>query len=240
MFYYTNAPRDDGFGGQVQNIIWDMLYVKEQLKQPFAMTIPQKMEHNYTNDPNFIENLMHFMKLDTFLPVIPPDYTQKHCIQNSEVYPAIESRIDFFNESETMNQYREAFYKDKKSSYDSTVFNIAVHIRRFNRHDHYEQGVTMDRHIKQITKLRMLFKEKNYKIHIYSQGDGVVNLFEGDDIQFHLDKSIQETFLGFIFADVLCIDTSSFSYLAGLIRGKDVYYFPIIHKTPCHWIPMED
>jgi hypothetical protein len=240
MFYYTNAPRDDGFGGQVQNILWDMLYVREQLKQPFAMTIPQKMEHNYKQAPNFIENLIHFMNLDTFLPVIPPDYTQKQYIQNSEVYPAIEYKIDFFNESDTMNQYREAFYKDKQSPYDSTFFNIAVHIRRNNPHDHYEVFISMNRHIKQIEKIRSLFKEKNYKIHIYSQGNEVVDVFHGDDIIFHLDEPIQETFLGFIFADVLCIDSSSFSYLAGLIRTKDVYYFPLAHRTPYYWISMED
>lgn len=237
---YTNANRDDGFGGQFQNIIWDMLYVKETLHQEFGVTVPQKMEHNYENNPDFIESLIKFTNLEKYVPLLPPDYPDKHVISNTEVYPAIESNINFYHESKTMNEYRDIFYRDKVSPYDSSVLNIAVHVRRNNKGDHYPVATPIEKHIDQIKKLRKIFKDKNYIIHIYSQGEENRTIFQGDDIIFHLDEPIQRTFLGFVFADVLCIDASSFSYVAGLITRKPVYYFPLVHRTPFSWVCMED
>lgn len=236
---FTNEPRDDGFGGQFQSFLWDLLFVKEALHEDYIIVIPEKMEHNYENDPKFIQKLMKYTNLEDLVPFTVAPVPGSEMLNRGKIYEVIQSNIDFFHSSPTMKKYQDVFYKDKQSPFDLDYFNIAVHVRRFNKGDHYDQGLSMEKHVQQLNKLRVIYKEKKYRIHIYSQGDDIKEILKGDDIVYHLDESNIETFTGFIFADVLCIAPSSFSYTAGLITRNQVYYFNFWHKTLEGWIDME-
>ena len=50
----TNPPRKDGFGSQFQTIIYSVIYADLNNKK-FLYTPFQSMEHNYDNDPDFLE-----------------------------------------------------------------------------------------------------------------------------------------------------------------------------------------
>ena len=81
---------------------------------------------------------------------------------------------------------------------------------------------------------------KNIKFHIYSQGkiedfQGIVDLTQYN-IEFHLNEFVLDTFNAMIFADVLAISKSSFSYVAGLLSNGIIYYKPFWHGPLSNWI----
>ena len=61
--YYTVVKRSDGFGSQFQYYLWQLLYI-ELNNGKFIMPKIENMEHNYNNDPKFIENVRKFINLE--------------------------------------------------------------------------------------------------------------------------------------------------------------------------------
>jgi FkbM family methyltransferase len=77
-------------------------------------------------------------------------------------------------------------------------------------------------------------------IHIFSQGDiKDFKMYENSRTMFHLNESIEETFMFMVDADVLLTAPSSFSYTAGILSDGVVYYIPFWHKKLPNWINME-
>ena len=74
------------------------------------------------------------------------------------------------------------------------------------------------------------------KIHIFSQGN--INLFKyfnSEKIIFHLNETIEKTFLLFCFADILVTSASSFSYTAALLNNNEIYYTKFWHPPLKNW-----
>ena len=76
---------------------------------------------------------------------------------------------------------------------------------------------------------------KNSKIHIYSQGDKKDFDFNEDDVIFHINTPLEDTFVDFIYADILVVAPSSLSYSAGLLSDGIVYFINSCNKPLPTW-----
>lgn len=238
----TSTPRDDGFGGQLQNIIWDILYVKEYLHKEYVITLPTKMEHNYSNEPNFVQNLFDFMNLRKLFKINSEVEGEIQILKIGESYDILqkENNLSIFLKSNTMNELRTTFFEGKKPPYNPEFFNIALHIRHPNPHDHYPVFIKDNEFQILFERLNREYPSENVRFHIYSQGPKESLLFlDSPKTIFHIDETIQDTFLGFVYADVLTISKSSFSYLAAHYNKNKVYAFPFYHKLSDEWVVIE-
>jgi hypothetical protein len=240
--FCTSEPRDDGFGGHFQNILWDILY-SETKGYKYVFTPPKKIDHNYTNDSNYIQRLINYINVEERYGIhtIPND-TPLHINIRSSIYEEIQSNMELYHSGSIFERYQSDFFLNKKSPYDTQNFHVAVHIRRFNKCDLGDWGtITPDTYyLKMINKIRDDFKDKSLKFHIYSQGDEAnFSLFLAPDTVFHLNEDILDTFNGMVFADVLTTTTSSLSYVAALLSKGIIYHQPFWHKPLAKWRIIE-
>ena len=242
--YCTSEPREDGFGGQFQNILWDILYSENNNLQ-YVFIQPKVVEHNYSNNPIFIDTLVDYMNVK---PTYGIDNFNKesqisiHVNNRGHLYHEIEKNIDRYHSGKVFEKFQSLFFSNKQSPYDINKFNVAIHIRRQNQCDmgDIERSSTTDLyHLKIINRIRLDFKEKNPLFHIYSQGDkAAFNMYEADDTILHLNEDLLNTFNGMVFADILTTTTSSFSYVAALLSKGIIYYQPFWHKPLNKWIVL--
>ena len=234
--YYTNHIRDDGFGAIFQNLIFDILFIENNGGKFVYNKIPS-IDHNYNHDPGFTAALEKYMGISDAYS--PDGVTQAQVIPFLCSYPTVEQHIDFMFNSAAFHKVRAAFYKDKVSQFESTYMNVAVHIRRFNTRDCRTGGTdTPDSYYLDVmNKIRSKYLQKPLKFHIYSQGEPIIfREYVADDVALHLNESIQDTFTGFVFADILVTSQSSFSYVAALLSCGIIYYQKFWHPPLNHWI----
>jgi hypothetical protein len=243
MMFCTSEPRDDGFGGQFQNILWDILY-SETNGYKYVFIPPKKIDHNYTNNSNYIRRLIDYMSVEERYGIhtIPVD-TPLHINIRSYIYEVIQNNMELYHSGPIFERYQSDFFSSKKTPYDSKYFHVAVHIRRFNKCDVGDWGAKTPNtyYLKMINKVRDDFKDKKIKIHIYSQGDEAnFSILVAPDTVFHLNEDILDTFNGMVFADVLTTTTSSFSYVAALLSKGIIYHQPFWHKPLSKWRVIEE
>lgn len=237
--YYTNHIRDDGFGAIFQNLIYDILYVENNGAKFVYSEIPA-IDHNYRSEPGFTAALEKYMGIKEAYP--SDSLVKAEVIPFLKSYPTVEQNINTMFNSAAFYKMRAAFYKDKVSQFDSTYMNIAVHVRRFNSRDCRTGGTdTPDSYYLNImNKIRATYVgayQKPLKFHIYSQGIPIsFNEYMADDVVLHLNESIQDTFTGFVFADILVTSQSSFSYVGALLSSGIVYYQKFWHPPLNHWV----
>jgi hypothetical protein len=237
--FYTTRQRGDGFGGIFQNVIFDALFASVH-GHTYVYTPQHKIEHNYTNDPTFNERLFKFLNLEQLFPK-PLTDERIYEYDYGSVYPFVEQNIDKLYELPIMKSIQDAFFQNKISPYDSTMFNVAVHIRRPNTHD---MGLAGERantlnsvYINTMKKIQQTYKgDKKIQFHIYSQSafDGYEE-FSDFNTQFHIDTSLEHTLLGLMYADTLVLSRSSLSYVSAFITKGEVYYIPFWHPPLKHW-----
>lgn len=257
--YYTVSKREDGFGAQYQYYIWQILYT-ELNGGKFVMPKIDKMEHNYNNDPSFIEKVRKFMNLENtynntevLLNKLPLNY-----LDIREGYKYVEDNIDYCLNSQTIKKIKTLFWMNKNKSYiyeedqdASQYYNIAVHIRRQNKNDgnNYKKDAIInfsyykDCIYEACEKYLFTFgltKKRPIKIYIYSQGnekefEEFKNIEYGEVI-LKINEDMFKTFIGMVGADVLILSASSFSYIAGFISdSKEIYYYPFWHNPSNYW-----
>jgi hypothetical protein len=142
--------------------------------------------------------------------------------------------IDAYNE---VNSIRELIY-------DKNKINIAIHLRVINDYDDNENMndylnntnmrhyMKYDMYIILINKLNNTYP--NADIHIFSQEKyfdlhySKLKIIENIKIHFD-DLDTFDTFHHLCKADVLCLGTSSFSFLAGFYNKNTVIYLPYFH-----------
>jgi hypothetical protein len=133
--------------------------------------------------------------------------------------------------------------KNRADFFDEKYLNIAVHVRRPNAHDSRVYGTdTPDQvYIRLIEELRNKYFFRNPLFHIFSQGDEAQfrQIFPGNDVVFHVNESIEDSFTSLVLADVLVTSPSAFSHTAGLISEGTVYYMPFYHKPLPSWIVID-
>lgn len=233
--FVTNPMRSDGFGAQFQTIITSAIYAEVSNKK-FLYSPFKSMEHNYDNDPDFLEkkeNLINFrnhFELNKLGIISSNNYIDffEQNLEKALATNVLKKIKTIFRQGKTKENY---FLKDR--------FCIAIHIRRPNIHDNRLDGADTPNNffLALIEKMRISYIEKNPVFYIFSQGnDRDFYEFINDDTIICLNDSIENTFSALVFADVLVLSRSSFSYTAGLISESIIYYLPFWHAPMPHWI----
>ncbi|HEX2978588.1 MAG TPA: hypothetical protein VHO47_05695 [Candidatus Babeliales bacterium] len=240
----TNCEKTDGFGAQFQIILTTAIYAELNNKE-FFYTPFKIMEHNYNNDPNFIqkkEQLINFIgNFETIDEAIKKNYK----IQTANYLAFFDANTIACANSNALKKIKKIFRenKDANNYFDTAKLNIALHLRRPNPHDIWSYGTDVpdDIYIRVIDKLRVIYASKTPLFHLYSQGD-IQNFgkFNSPDIILHLNESIEDTFTSMVLADVLVTGKSSFSYTAGYLSDGTIYHISYAHAPLPHWIPVDD
>lgn len=237
----TNRHRSDGFGSQFQGLIYCAIWAEFNDRE-FIYTPFTAMEHNYNNDSLFLEkkeeliNFRNHFKVNT-----DPEFQWKNTISIAASYYFFEKNIRSCANSKTLTKIKKLFRENKQIDdyYDSSQFNVAVHVRRVNLHDSTAGGelVSDEIYLNIINALREEYRECNPCIHIFSQGDeeAFQKIYSGSDVVFHIDDSIEDSFASMVLADVLVTSVSALSYVAGILSEGIVYYIPYWHPPLPNW-----
>jgi len=239
--FVTNINVQDGFGSQFQNIIASVFYA-EANNVPFFYTPFTSMEHNYHNDPDFLQKKEHLIN---FLGNFELSTDVKCDLKINSAKDFMDKNIQLFESSNTIRKIKEIFRsnKNREDFFSSEQFHIAVHIRRPNPHDSRIEGTNMadELFLEIINSLRNVYKEKKPIFHIFSQGNlDQFNAFIQPDIKLHLNDDIEFTFSAMVLADALVTSPSSLSYTAALISNGDIYYSPFWHSPLSSWVSNEE
>jgi hypothetical protein len=244
--YYTTQYRNDGFGAQFQNIIFDILYTyaNDNAKNTYVFPNIDRFEHNYNNDPDYTNRLIRYMNLkDHFGGGGGGFHLGTIHRYTTDVYSHVEDNISKLITSETMKLIKSLFYADKSTPFDTRYHNVAVHVRRPNPHDCRVEG-TNDADSYYLNVIRYIRKNhtsdgKPLRFHIYSQGDAEAYdeyMKNNDDTVLDINEDVLLTFHSLVFADTLVTSASSFSYTAALLSNGAIYYKDFWHKPADSWI----
>jgi len=190
-------------------------------------------------------------------------------MENAEVKKMFDRDIDSFTSPENLAFVREMFWANKtrlKRPYDDPFFRVAVHIRRLNRYDdlyHYGQSAYDERfsdkhyYLRIMNHIRETYADRNdprpLRFHIYAQSavldrdhggnsdtdEDLVAFFGEEDVIYHIDTDMCDTFLDMVRADALVTSASSFSYTAALLSEGEIFYRPFWHRPLATWRVME-
>ncbi len=262
--YYSTIPFDDGLGAQFQRFVWTCIYAEECEESTFIYRSPEKMAHNYTDDPNYIQKLEDLMNMKPYYMnysealadksidhIMTPDFY--------DIFNYVERNIDKCMKSKSMARIKELYWKNKDRARDrpriyripdgdkTYTHHLAAHIRRPNCDDTRPNGgeeYTNEYYIKSLLTIREKYmkQDSNNRIqfHIYSQGneEKFANIsgheILGPDIMMHINDSNEDSYLGMTMADILVTSASSYSYSAAFFCEGDIYYTEFWHK-PCSW-----
>jgi hypothetical protein len=262
--YYSTIPFDDGLGAQFQRFVWTCIYAEECEESTFVYRSPEKMAHNYTDDPNYIQKLEDLMNMKPYYlnyseavadksigHIMTPDFY--------DIFNYVERNIDKCMKSKSMARIKDIYWKNKDRARDrpriyripdgdkTYTHHLAAHIRRPNCDDTRPNGgeeYTNEYYIKSLLTIREKYmkQDSNNRIqfHIYSQGneEKFANIsgheILGPDIMMHINDSNEDSYLGMTMADILVTSASSYSYSAAFFCEGDIYYTEFWHK-PCSW-----
>lgn len=242
------SDRDEGFGENFSYILKTILYC-EYYGYEFYYTPLKFIQHNYNNDPFFLEKKEELMNIKNHYKLSLEN--EKYNIPNQyELINFFDSNIDFCLKSKELEKLKNIFRENKINRFDQNFTNIAIHIRKMNHHDiknikHAKQyegtDVPMYLYINYINSIKTVFNKYNKCLfHIYSQGyiNDFKEFLNQDDIILHLNDTIENTYTDFVFSDILLIASSAFSYTAGMLNNGLVYSFISNRKKLPQWGPI--
>lgn len=247
MPYLTIPKRTDGFGAQYQGFIWGILFA-EVNGNTYVYRKIESMEHNYDNDPTFLNRIEETMNIqDNYLnydQLTTDDQITE--ISRMEYYKVIEGNFDTYLESESMQKIKRHFWENKdKNIFNNGKINVAIHIRRPNPHDSRLEGAdTSDQYyLKVIQMIKARYGGENDQLcfHIFSQGspEKFSDEFKQEKCMFHLNEDVCSDFVKMVAADILVTSRSSLSYCAALLSDNTVFYLPFWHPPSRKWIVVD-
>ncbi len=132
----TTIRRDDGFGGQYQEIIIGIIY-SELHGNIFVYRPIEGIEHNYDNDPDFLNKVENIMNIKSNYPNINSFKSEKiEILDRAMIFSFFEDNIDKCLRSKSMLKIRKCYWQNKEKFYFKTdKIDIAIHIRKGNPHD---------------------------------------------------------------------------------------------------------
>lgn len=239
----TVQERHDGFGAQFQTVIYCII-ITENIGMKYVHSPIKTMEHNYDNDPLFltkIDELMNISSNYTCIQDIADTNVPIHIWTITELIYTFERNMNLFLNSHSFTRVKECFWKNKnKNFFNNNKYNVAVHIRRPNKHDNRIEGANeaLEYYFNIIRKIRNQNANTQVEFHIYSQNErnDYDHLDIQEDICFHLNESLSDTFVGLVAADALVTSGSSLSYTAALLSDGEIYYKPFWHPPRENWI----
>lgn len=233
----------EGFGEQYKQIIYYMIY-SELIGKKFVYTPLKEVAHNYENQPDWIQELENLMGLKKVLPRTTGPLGDQPFV--ADVLHYLHSNMSRVENSTSMQLVRDTFYRqNSKNPWEFGIEfvkrkNIVIHIRRQNSHDNNTHSGLMvpdEVYVQIISKLYQIYPDSC--INIFSQGKSEIFKKFIDlvpqKILLHLNKSLKETFLKMVYADVLVIAPSALSYVAGLLTKNQVYYLRHCNPPLSSW-----
>lgn len=238
-----NIQRDDGFGAQLQTIMWTYIYCKMNNIEFYYSPI-EKISHNYNNNPNFINKIENLINMKDNIQLASQDLKDKMTDDiKIRVYKYIERNINTDEYLYHLNEFKNIFFLNKKVNKDNSIKNVAVHVRRPNKQDNRIEGSnTSDNYYLDLIKnIKNKYIGEKLKIHIYSQGDvNNFNIYKDSNVELHINEDIIDTFMGMVNADMLITSGSSFSYTAAFLSNGEIYYKNFWHPPRKEWITCFD
>ena len=267
--YITCSGKTDGLGAQTQAIYSALLYAAVH-KISYCHTPLNEIAHNYSQDSSFSATAERFFSFSKGEKSIR-DLNHNHLIINLDfiTFLSIKLLIQYlfrsdmkvvFEKSHFHNytnkispkytlikkSLQDKFYTNQKPilvNHDSTVLNIAFHIRRGDVNQADIARFTDNERILstlQTITYHLNQKEIAYKLSIYSQGkkEDFGNL--SSLATLYLNGNVFEDFHHLVKADVLFMAKSSFSYSAALLSDGLIVYEPFWHPPLNEWLLYED
>lgn len=235
MSYVTQPIRNDGFGAQYQTIINTILYCKKNNKD-YVYTPIKKMDHNYDNDNTFLNKAEELMNIKIYKSINDID-TKPIDTNIFQMIGYFDNNIDKITPQ--LKEVKDDFWQNKdKNVFNNDFFNIAVHIRRFNKHDIRIEGsdTPNEYYLNKMNNLRQKYKDKKLLFHIYSQGNIEDFIkYNANDTILKINMNLFDTFKEMVGADALIMSKSSFSYTAAILSDGDIYYLNFWHPPMKHW-----
>lgn len=252
MVAFTSCVRDDGFGSQFQTILGAVLFA-EFHGHEFTYS-PPRLAHLYTpEEVEEIENIINFK--DKFRLADGSEQV----IDLEKSYNFLYENIDTILQSPIMQKIRNIFKENKPNPFNDNEFNVAIHIRRPSIKEtidviHQNGGWGDTKHIKNFDQDQTnRFTRNGYfldvmnlirkshpgaKFHIFSDGaPELYECFKANDVTLHLSTSLMKTYTYMVYANILVISKSSFSYTAALLRDQgSVYYTPFWCAPASNWV----
>lgn len=225
--FITIYGKTDGFGSQLQAIFSLIAYCYYK-GYTYVHTPMYRMQHNDDQIAEFHTYMNDFINIeDKFDSINTISNYEKSIVHQMKEPPFVLGSMqpEFFYNDHILKLFREIYFSKEKPplQYDTTVNNIALHIRRgdVNKDKYPSRFTSNEIYIDLLQKLDL----NNSTIHIFSEGKDedfidIVNLFPDNIFVLHLNENIQLTFHYLVMADVLVISKSSFCYCAALINSN--------------------
>lgn len=237
----------DGFGSQFQTIISAIVYAELNNLEYIHRTI-EKMEHNYTNDIDFIKRINECMNIDKkyrLLDKITKEERNKIVKPKLTFKQYFDTNFEKCYTSESLERIRIKYNENKPSKneffLDKNVIHISIHVRRPNSHDNRGSPSYDNQYIDLIKKLNQEYNTKGiiHYFHIMSQGkiEDFKNYTElNSQVILHLNELPEIAFHRMVISDILMTNASSYSYTAALLSKGIIYYKKFWHNGSKNWI----
>jgi len=244
MSFVCVEEQTDGYGSQFQNYISAMVYAELNKCEYVHFPIHQ-MEHNYDNEPGFVQRINEHMNIDKKYRLItdikegeirhkPKGTFKQYFDQNFE---------KCYN-SKTMEEIRVKYMENKpptETILEKDVVHISVHIRRPNSHDCRGSPSYDKQYIELIKKLnaKCLSQKIKHHFHIMSQGtpEGFKHFTDlCENMTLHLNEAPEVALHRMVISNVLMTNASSYSYVAALLSRGLIYFKTFWHTGSKNWI----
>ena len=241
--YILPAKHIDGFGSQFQYFISAIIYAElngfEYVHRPVTV-----MDHNYNNDPTFLQRMNDAMNIDSkYRRYDELKETDKEHKTNGKFKDFFDRNFEQYYNSASLQNIKRKYLENKPPKhtiFEKDVVHITVHVRRFNSHD--SRGVdNIDNLL--LFKMRQMnkeYQEKNIRHHFHIESQGTIENFSHfekafDNISFHLNDEPDKSFYRMVISDVLITHKSSFSYAAALLSDGIIYFKKFWHIGAEKW-----
>lgn len=185
---------NDGFGVNFKYLIYSVMYA-ELNNCKFVYSPFTELQHNYDNDPDYIvkkEELINF--IGNFELANNNDV---YILDNYSLLRFFYFNINMCANSLSLKKIKHLFYINKTNPFNNTSINIAIHIRKTNKHDYsiqlYNDNI-LSRTDKSYDLVDLKIKNKEFQIPGLDVPDSlyvtIINQFEDAfkdrDIKFHI------------------------------------------------------
>jgi hypothetical protein len=235
---YTNPARTDGFGAQLQSLIYTSIFC-DFIHAKYYYSPINVQEHNYENNEKYNQILNHFLGLDS-IQIIEKNNEPIHPLPNYVTYPVVESLIENFSTNNVIKLIRNNILKHHQNPKVIVPGKkiIAIHIRRKLQDD--TQGPEYYTNLKYyesvVEKISRKLPLGGFQIVICSTGEpSDFEIFKKFKPTLFLNESITQTFSILVNADILVMSKSSFSYSAALLSSGFIVYQKFWHRKNKKW-----
>jgi hypothetical protein len=256
--YITQPIHNDGFGAQYQKIIYTILFAEKNGAE-YVYSKPDFVSTYGEENQEYLENVMNLSKKYKTVEEVGKENITN--IESKIIMDTVDKNHDYyFTNSAELQKIIDSFKENKDLNvFENTneMFNIVIHIRRPNNLTQHLGGELLHLEFNMLPSISDRFTHDDYflfiidnirknnvdkkiKFHIISEGEIEKFVkYNQEDIEFHLNESIETTFIRMVMADCLVTSASSFSYTAALLNENDILYKKFWHPKLITWKSAE-